>query len=106
MVYIVATIALARSTGAWRKVAYVAVIIELNGSGEPFGHGNEETHDLMVSLGFAPIAYDPATRSATVLPTFNREGGNTIYIKNLEDINLRCAKAPRALIHTADGLQL
>jgi hypothetical protein len=31
LVYIVATIALARSTGAWRRVAYVAVIIELTG---------------------------------------------------------------------------
>ena len=31
LIYIVATIALARSTSGWRKVAYVAVIIELTG---------------------------------------------------------------------------
>jgi hypothetical protein len=31
LVYIVATIALARSKGGWRNVAYVAVIIELTG---------------------------------------------------------------------------
>jgi hypothetical protein len=31
LVYIVATIALARSTAGWRTVAYVAVIIELTG---------------------------------------------------------------------------
>jgi hypothetical protein len=31
LIYIVATIALAKPTTAWRKVAYVAVIIELTG---------------------------------------------------------------------------
>lgn len=31
VIYIVATIALARSTSGWRKVAYVAVIFELTG---------------------------------------------------------------------------
>lgn len=31
LIYIVATIALARPTAAWRKVAYVAVLIELTG---------------------------------------------------------------------------
>jgi hypothetical protein len=31
LIYIVATIALARSTSGWRAVAYVAVIIELTG---------------------------------------------------------------------------
>jgi hypothetical protein len=31
LVYIVATVALARSKGGWRKVAYAAVIIELSG---------------------------------------------------------------------------
>jgi hypothetical protein len=31
LIYIVATIALARSSNAWRKVAYLAVIIELTG---------------------------------------------------------------------------
>lgn len=31
LVYILATIALARSTGTWRKVAYLAVIVELTG---------------------------------------------------------------------------
>lgn len=31
LIYIVATIALARSTSGWRKVAYLAVIIELTG---------------------------------------------------------------------------
>ena len=31
LIYIVATIALARSTSGWRKVAYVSVMIELTG---------------------------------------------------------------------------
>ena len=42
-----------------------AIIIELNGSGEEFGHSNEDIHKKLLSFGFFAVAYEPQTRNLT-----------------------------------------
>jgi FkbM family methyltransferase len=81
-----------------------ALIIELNGSGEDFGHSDDEIHRKITSFGFEPFEYDPMARRLTKLPSFNRNGGNTIYIKDVEEMSRRCKEAPTRKVHTAGGL--
>ena len=81
-----------------------ALIIELNGSGEDFGHSDDEIHRKITSFGFEPFEYDPMARQLTRLPSFNRNGGNTIYIKDVEEMSRRCKEAPKRKVHTAGGL--
>ncbi len=58
-----------------------AIIIELNGSGEEFGHSNEDIHKKLLSFGFFAVAYEPQTRNLTELKSYNQNGGNTILCK-------------------------
>ena len=81
-----------------------AIIIELNGSGKDFGHDDNEIHNKITSFGFEPVNYDPASRRLTKLPNFNQNGGNTIYIKDIEEMRVRCKESPKRMVHTADGV--
>jgi FkbM family methyltransferase len=57
------------------------LIIELNGSGGRYGFADEQIHQLLLSFGFSPYAYDPFSRALRQLPTFGTVN-NTIYIKD------------------------
>lgn len=70
LIYIVATIGLARSTSGWRKVAYLAVIIELTGVlvigaasfiwPEVFTYNGKQVKTVWsffgIAYGFVPVA--------------------------------------------------
>jgi FkbM family methyltransferase len=83
-----------------------AIIIELNGSGEGFGHSNEDIHKKLLSLGFFAVRYEPKARKITRLDSYNRNGGNTIYVKDVTLISQRCKEAPKRVIHTAFGMKI
>ena len=83
-----------------------AIIIELNGSGEEFGHSNEEIHNKLISFEFIPVSYDPISRHIRTIDSYNRDCGNTIYVKNLKAISDRCKLAPKRTIHTAFGIEI
>ena len=83
-----------------------ALIIELNGSGGAYGHSDEEIHQKLVSFNFMPVSYEPFSRRVTQLKTFNKNGGNTIYVKDIDLTSLRCKSAPMRIIHTANGLSI
>lgn len=57
-----------------------ALIIELNGSGAAYGYSDQQIHQMLLSFGFGPYAYDPFTRGLQQLSTHGNE--NTIYIKD------------------------
>lgn len=59
------------------------LIIELNGSGRRYGFADEQIHQLLVSFGFSPYAYDPFSRTLRQQPTFGTVN-NTIYLKDQE----------------------
>ncbi len=83
-----------------------AIIIELNGSGEEFGHSDEDIHQALLDLKFIPVRYDPKSRTFEKLDGYNKGGSNTIYIKDLDAISARCKAAPKRVVHTAGGVQI
>jgi FkbM family methyltransferase len=89
-----------------RENNVVAIIIELNGSGQEFGHSDEEIHQKLLGFNFIPVTYDPFIRKLIALKSFKRGSGNTIYVKNLDFIAQRCKSAPMRTIHTAWDLKI
>jgi FkbM family methyltransferase len=88
------------------KANVAALIIELNGSGEEFGHSNEEIHQKLLTFNFKPIAYDPLSRTLAKLDGYNKNGGNTIYVKDIDKIAALCKSAPKRVVHTANGIEI
>jgi FkbM family methyltransferase len=68
------------------------LIIELNGSGGRYGFADEQIHQLLLSFGFSPFAYDPFSRILRQLPTYGKVN-NTIYIKDPEWVTNRVQTA-------------
>ncbi len=83
-----------------------AIIIELNGSGEEFGHSNEDIHKKLLSFGFFAVAYEPKARILTKLKSYNHDSSNTIYVKDISLMHERCKTAPFRVIHTACGIKI
>ena len=83
-----------------------AIIIELNGSGDEFGHSNDDIHKKLLSFGFISVTYEPKARTLTKLESYNKNGGNTIYVKDIALIAERCKSAPKRVVHTACGIKI
>lgn len=83
-----------------------ALIIELNGSGAEFGYSNQDIHNKIISFNFIPVAYEPISRSLSLLNSYNKNGGNTIYVKNIDLMIERCRMAPSRCVHTANSIYL
>jgi hypothetical protein len=73
------------------------VLMETNGSGRRYGVADEAIHAQMRDFGFAPARYDVLARSITALPvdSWNRGGGNTLYVRDLEECRQRVGKAAK-----------
>jgi len=73
-----------------------AIIIELNGSGARYGYDEDAIHQLLLSKGFKPYAYDPFNRK---LETMEQWGDmNTIYCRDTDFISERLTAAPKIKI--------
>ena len=83
----------------------IALIIELNGSGKIFNIEDDEIHKEILSFGFFPIKYYPFERKVILLESYNNNG-NTIYVKDIESIQKRCAESNKVCIHTANNLNI
>jgi FkbM family methyltransferase len=84
-----------------------AIIIELNGSGNQFGHTDIDVHKKIISYGFIPISYNPINREIDQLDDIKTKNiGNTIYIRDIDAITERCKAAPIHTIHTAAGIKI
>lgn len=70
----------------------MAIIIELNGSGERFGMSDAGVHGLLLSAGFRPYRYSPLARRLTPLATHGVL--NTLYCRDVEFVERRlCGSA-------------
>jgi FkbM family methyltransferase len=76
------------------------LIIELNGSGREFGITDEELDVCVRQFGFVAVGYNPFDRSLLKLNGYN-EGGNTIYVKDIDLASKRCMESEKFEIHTA-----
>ena len=84
----------------------VAMIVELNGRGVEFGYTNEEVHQKIISHGLIPVSYDPASRKVTKLDDYNKNEGNTLYVKSVEQVESLVMAAPKRVVHTANAVRL
>lgn len=65
------------------------IILELNESGKKYQISDNEVYNLVLSYGFKPYRYLPEQRKLKVLPSYNKEQFNTIFIRDLEFVKNR-----------------
>lgn len=72
----------------------LALIVETNGSGEAYGSGDATLHAKITGHGFRPFTYEPKSRRLEAL-TGHNPNGNTLYIRNIEEVETRLSAAGR-----------
>ena len=70
------------------------MIVELNGSCKKYGYSDEDVHQYIISKGFTPVLYNPFERRIMPMSSYNKEGFNTIYIRNPEIVERELYNAP------------
>jgi FkbM family methyltransferase len=70
----------------------LAVIMEINGSGERYGIADIELVDIMQGHGFSAFGYDPFARRLTKP---DASTGNTIFVRDRAAVEARVANARR-----------
>jgi FkbM family methyltransferase len=83
-----------------------ALIIELNSNAEEFGHSKEDIHNKLIDLNFKAVTYNPITRLLKEINTYNANGDNTIYVKDIKSMAARCKVAPKRCVHTVNGVYI
>jgi FkbM family methyltransferase len=76
------------------KKSLLAVIMELNGSGQRYNYNEWELYKRMIDYGFTPCSYIPFGRSLEVLNEEYKPAGNTLFVKDLEAVKRRLEIAP------------
>ena len=72
-----------------------ALIVELNGSGGRYGISDDDVHREIAGFGFEPYRYHARTRELTPLDGYNRDGLNTLYVRDRAAVAERVAAADR-----------
>jgi FkbM family methyltransferase len=68
----------------------MAVLIELNGSGQRYGFSEKVIRDSFVDRGFSPYCYDPFKRSLKpIADNCINKNANTLYIRNVKVVQKR-----------------
>ena len=75
-----------------RHDALLAVVLEMNGSGERYGMDEGQLDGMLVRHGFTALSYDPFTRRLISLPEVN-PSGNRIYVRNRDKLQERLQAA-------------
>jgi FkbM family methyltransferase len=57
-------------------------IIELNGSGTPYGHTDQDVHEFLINRGFSSYSYNSETKELHRLESIKEGSMNQLYIKN------------------------
>lgn len=71
------------------KLSLLAVIMELNGSGERYGFDEYPLHEKMLSFGFRSYSYSPFERQLVSLNGKKSNSGNTLYVRNIDEVIYR-----------------
>lgn len=88
--------------GATRTLAnskLLAVVMETNGSGVRYGWSDEELVALMAGYGFTPFGYEPLKRELVHCRSCS---GNTLFIRNRDEIVRRVKEAPKFKVGSAE----
>lgn len=77
-----------------KRSSLLAVIMELNGSGDRYGFNENSLHQKMLTYGFETFAYSPFTRELVSLNLNKSNSGNTLYVRNIGKVQLALKSAP------------
>ncbi len=80
----------------------LALIVELNGSGERYGNSDDAVHAEILRYGFAPYRYDPTARRLSPIRSYNRQSLNTLYVRDLNATEQIVASARKIRVRGAD----
>lgn len=87
-----------------RKPTLLAAIIETNGSGRNYGYSDQQVDELMREHGFTATRYEPFLRKFSLLPEGQWHHGNTVYVRNLPEVQARVKTAPTFQLGTGATL--
>ena len=76
----------------------LAVLMELNGSGERYGFDESELNQTMLDFGFKTYQYMPFERELVSLDGKNQKSGNTLYLRDINEIKNRLANSNKYYI--------
>jgi len=82
----------------------LAVIMELNGSGERYGFDENHLHRRMLEYGFRTFSYLPFERRLVALDGKNAHSGNTLYVRNEEEVSSRLRSARKFMTSLGIGI--
>jgi FkbM family methyltransferase len=83
------------ATETMRHESLLAVLIELNGSGERYGYSDRAIHERLVAWGFSAAVYAPARRELRPIKSKSFGAGNTLYVRDADLLQERVRDAPR-----------
>jgi FkbM family methyltransferase len=66
------------------------ILLETSGHGLRYGYDDDELHRLLLRSEFTPVRYHADDNEIERLPV-PRTGGNTLYVRSLEDCAERCS---------------
>lgn len=72
----------------------LAIVVELNGSGERYGFTDREVIELIQTQGFRPMRYDPLTRLLQDSADGGPEGNNALFVRDAAALSKRLSTAP------------
>ncbi|HEY0307158.1 MAG TPA: FkbM family methyltransferase [Acidobacteriaceae bacterium] len=90
---------LAGAEDALNNPSLMGLIVEMNGDSAEFSPNERATHDCMIRHDFTPYAYYPFTRTLKALPSKHVGYTNTIYLRNLDEVQQRVSTAPSFSVH-------
>lgn len=73
----------------------LALILELNESGQGYGFSDSDILEFLERFDFEPYSYEPLSRSLRKLSGKNEDCGNTIFIRDIVETMKRIDRAPR-----------
>ena len=76
----------------------LAVLMELDGSGARYGFDERLLHQSMLERGFSACRYSPMSRKLEVLAGKSAYRGNTLYVRNLQQVRSRLREARRCTV--------
>jgi FkbM family methyltransferase len=81
------------------KESLLAVIMELNGSGSRYGFDEKALHAKMLGYQFVPFSYSPFERQLIPLKNNCHSRGNTLYVRDVEEVRHRLKGAPKFFVN-------
>ncbi len=87
-----------------KRPTLMAVIMELNGSGDRYGFDENLLHERMLSYGFETFTYLPFIRELVSLNNKKSKSGNTLYVRNIDVVATRLRESKKYWIANVDKM--